>query len=54
MIGVSRNTVDKLLRDLGTVCSEYQDKVLVNLPCRRVQVSWFSVNWNSDWSALAS
>jgi IS1 family transposase len=37
MTGVSRNTVDKLLVDLGTVCSEYQDKVMVNLPCKRIQ-----------------
>ena len=38
MVNVSRNTVDKLLRDLGTVCSEYQDKALRHLPCKRVQV----------------
>lgn len=38
MVDVSRNTVDKLLRDLGIVCSEYQDRVLRNLPCKRIQV----------------
>ena len=38
MTGVSRNTVDKLLRDLGLVCREYQDRVLRNLPCKRIQV----------------
>ena len=32
MMDVSRNTVDKLLRDLGRACSEYQDKVFRNLP----------------------
>jgi len=37
MTGVSKNTVVKLLAELGTVCSEYQDKVFVNLPCKRVQ-----------------
>lgn len=36
--GVSKNTVTKLLVDAGQACSEYQDRVLVNLPCTRVQV----------------
>ncbi len=34
---VSRNTVDKLLRDVGSACLDYQDKVLRDLPCKRVQ-----------------
>ncbi len=34
---VSINTVTKLLIDLGTACSEFQDKVLRDLPCKRVQ-----------------
>ncbi len=37
MTGVSRNTVDKLLVDLGGVCSVYQDNALRNLPCKRIQ-----------------
>ena len=37
MADVSRNTVDKLLRDVGTACLEYQDKTLRNLPCKRLQ-----------------
>lgn len=37
MTGVSRNTIDKLLIDLGRVCSEYQDKAFVNLKCKRLQ-----------------
>ena len=37
MTGASKNTVAKLLRDLGAVCSEYQDKVFRNLKCRRIQ-----------------
>jgi IS1 family transposase len=36
--GVSINTVTKLLVDAGRACSEYQDRVLVNLPCKRIQV----------------
>src|SRR5437667_6230628 len=37
MSGASRNTIDKLLCDLGRACSEYQDKVFRNLRCRRLQ-----------------
>ncbi len=37
MTDVSRNTVTKLLVDLGAACSEYLNKALVNLPCQRVQ-----------------
>lgn len=37
MTGVARNTIDKLLCELGAACSEYQDKVFVNLPCKRIQ-----------------
>lgn len=33
----SINTVTKLLVDVGTACAEYQDGVLRNLPCRRIQ-----------------
>ncbi|MEY2509736.1 MAG: hypothetical protein QOE26_499 [Verrucomicrobiota bacterium] len=37
MTGVSRNTIDKLLGDLGRACSDYQDKTFQNLQCKRVQ-----------------
>ena len=37
MTGVAKNTVAKLLIDLGAACSEYLDKALVNLPCQRIQ-----------------
>ncbi|MGA3172377.1 MAG: DDE-type integrase/transposase/recombinase, partial [Chthoniobacteraceae bacterium] len=37
MTGIARNTINKLLVDLGTACSEYQDKALRNLPCKRIQ-----------------
>ena len=36
--GVSINTVTKLLIDAGKVCSEYQDRVFRELPCKRLQV----------------
>jgi IS1 family transposase len=37
MTGVHRTTVMKLLADLGEACSAYQDRVLRDLPCKRVQ-----------------
>lgn len=37
LTGASKNTVAKLLCDLGTACSEYQDKTLRNLRCKRLQ-----------------
>src|SRR4051794_36254770 len=37
MTGKSRNTIDKLLCDLGRACSEYQDKTFRNLRCHRIQ-----------------
>ncbi|MGI8992169.1 MAG: IS1 family transposase [Bryobacteraceae bacterium] len=36
--GVARNTIDKLLLELGTACSAYQDLTLRNLSCKRIQV----------------
>jgi IS1 family transposase len=35
--GVAKNTVTKLLVDLGAACSEYQDRVLRDLSCRYLQ-----------------
>jgi IS1 family transposase len=37
MTGVAKNTILKLLADLGTACIEYQDKALRNLKCKRIQ-----------------
>ncbi|HEY8651393.1 MAG TPA: DDE-type integrase/transposase/recombinase [Chthoniobacterales bacterium] len=37
MTGVAKNTVVKLLCDLGRACSDYQDKTFVNLKCERIQ-----------------
>jgi IS1 family transposase len=34
---ISINTVTKLLEDVGAACAAYQDKMLRNLRCRRVQ-----------------
>jgi IS1 family transposase len=38
MTGVAKNTIVKLLADVGQACERYHDKVMVNLPCKRVQV----------------
>ena len=37
LTGVAKNTIVKLLVDLGAACSEYQDRVLRDLTCRRIQ-----------------
>jgi len=38
LTGISRTTLLKLLSDAGQAFSEYQDRTLVNLPCKRIQV----------------
>src|ERR1700737_904072 len=38
LTGISRTTLQKLLEDAGQAFSEYQDRTLMNLPCRYVQV----------------
>jgi IS1 family transposase len=38
MTGTSKNTVVKLLVELGTVCTQYMDDKMRNLPCQRIQV----------------
>lgn len=37
MVGVSKDTVMKLLVDIGTVCANYQDEAFRNLSCKRLQ-----------------
>ena len=36
--GASKNTIKKLLIDVGTACAEYQDEILRNLTCKRLQI----------------
>jgi len=38
MTGVAKNTVAKLLRDIGQACEYYHDEVTVDLPSKRIQV----------------
>ena len=37
MTGIAKNTVAKLLVDIGAACLEFQDRTLVNLNCKRIQ-----------------
>src|ERR1022692_3551218 len=37
MTGASKNTIAKLLVELGAACSEYLNTHLVNLKCERIQ-----------------
>lgn len=37
MMGMAKNTIVKLLADLGRACAAYQDKAFLNLPCKRIQ-----------------
>lgn len=38
MTGIAKKTVMRLLREIGEVCESYQDRVLRDLPCRRIQL----------------
>jgi IS1 family transposase len=37
MTGVAKNTIAKLLLEVGTACAKYQDAAFVNLPCKRLE-----------------
>lgn len=37
MTGVAKNTIVKLLADVGKACAEYQDRAFRNLTCKRIQ-----------------
>ena len=37
MTGVAKNTVAKLLADLGTACLDFHDRNVVGLKCKRIQ-----------------
>jgi IS1 family transposase len=37
LTGVAKNTILRLLADAGAACAEYQDAMLRNLPCKRIQ-----------------
>ncbi|MEA2163232.1 MAG: hypothetical protein QOK37_1359 [Thermoanaerobaculia bacterium] len=37
MTGVAKNTIVRLLEDAGTAAAEYQDQMIRNIACRRIQ-----------------
>jgi len=37
MTGVAKNTVTKLLCEVGEACAQYQHEVMRDLPCKRLQ-----------------
>lgn len=37
MTGAAKNTVVKLLAEVGKSCADYQDKVFHDLPCTKIQ-----------------
>lgn len=47
LTGVAKNTISKLLVDLGAAGSTYQDEVLRNLPCTKVQCDQI---WSSSYA----
>src|SRR5260370_37449635 len=47
MTDVARNTIAKLLLELGAACSQYMNTYLVNLDCKRVQA-------DEIWSFVAA
>lgn len=50
LTGASKNTVIRLLIDAGRACGEYQDQVLRNLKCQRIQLDeiWSFVHCKQD------
>jgi IS1 family transposase len=38
MTGVAKNTIQKLLLELGDACLSYQDRAMRNLTCKRIQI----------------
>src|SRR2546428_6613681 len=51
LTGASKNTVTKLVVDAGRACAAYQDRVLRNLPCKRVQLDEI---WNFVYAKEAN
>lgn len=37
MTGAAKNTITKLLADVGTACTAYQDETLRDLPCKVIE-----------------
>ena len=52
MTGASKNTVVKLLADAGEAFSDYQDRTLRGLTCKRLQVDeiWAGCTFSPNFS----
>lgn len=48
MTAVAKNTIQKLLIELGAACSEHQDRVFRDLPCRHIQVDECWAFWYAN------
>jgi len=55
MTGVAKNTVAKLLVELGEVCTRFMDEAMRNLPCERIQADeiWSFVGCKQKNATLA-
>ena len=51
MTDTAKNTVAKLLAEVGAACAEYQDKALRYLPCKRIQCDQI---WSFGCAKVAS
>jgi IS1 family transposase len=38
LVGVSKDTVAKLVVDIGAACAKYLDEIMYDLPCKRIQI----------------
>lgn len=47
MTGVTKQTILRLIADLGTACAKYQDEKLRNLSCKRIQADEV---WSFCWA----
>ena len=45
MTGVAKNTIAKLLVELGAACSDYMDENLRNLKCKKSSATKFGRSW---------
>lgn len=37
MTGIAKTTILRLLADVGTACAKFQDNIMRDLPCRRIE-----------------
>ncbi len=54
--GVSKSAILKLLADVGEACTAYQDRVMRNLKCKRLQCDeiWAFVAKKENYAVMAT